>query len=249
MNTRPYIVKFAPYRKNLGEIMMRQTKDGKGLSADGRYQFCISEDIKEADFWVVQGKGIRQAESCRVSPGNTILLTTEPRSVLVYPQSYIRQFGMVHSCQEQMKHPNRVLGPAVLPWFVGFTEAEDGTCSYSQDYNSLMQSSLPPKAKLISVITSDKAFTQGHIDRIRFVEKLKKHYGDQIDVFGRGYRTFGDKWEVLAPYKYHIAIENSSQPYYWTEKLSDCFLTQTFPVYYGCTDLSAYFPEKSYQFI
>ena len=104
----------------------------------------------------------------------------------------------------------------------------------------------PEKKKLISVITSNKAFTQGHIDRIRFVSKLKEHFGDQIDVFGRGYNTFGDKWDVLADYKYHIVIENSSQTYYWTEKLSDCFLAETYPFYYGCTNIADYFPSDAY---
>ncbi|GAB6011760.1 glycosyltransferase family 10 domain-containing protein [Viscerimonas tarda] len=247
MAKEPYKVKFTPYRKNLGEIMLRQTPGGKGFSSDGRYRFYTGEEIDEPDFWVIHGKGLRQAESCKVAPQNTLMLTTEPRSVLNYPQKYVRQFGLVCSCQQQLKHPNVVLAPPVLPWFVGFSEAADGTCSYSLDYDNLHQSPAPQKTKLISVITSNKAFTQGHLDRIRFVEKLKMHYGDKIDVFGRGYRNFDDKWDVLAPYKYHIAIENSSQPYYWTEKISDCFLAETFPFYYGCTNLSDYFPAEACQ--
>lgn len=242
-----YTVKFTPYRKNLGEIMLRQTIGGKGISADGKYRFYINEEIENPDFWVVQGKGLRQNESCYVAPENTILLTTEPRSVLVYPHPYIRQFGTVCSCQEQTKHPNLILGPAILPWFIGFTEDAEGKCTCNLDYDQLKAASAPKKTKLISVITSNKAFTQGHLDRIRFVEKLKAHYGDQLDVFGRGYRDFDDKWDVLAPYKYHIVIENSSQRYYWTEKISDCFLAETFPFYYGCSNLSDYFPASSFQ--
>lgn len=247
--TEPYKVKFTPYRKSLGEIMLRQTEGGKGFSSDGRYRFYINKEIDNPDFWVVQGKGIRHAESSFVAPQNTILLTTEPRSVLVYPQSYIKQFGMVCSCQEKTKHSNLVLGPAILPWFVGYTENLDKSCSYTLDYDTLIQSPPPHKTKLISVITSNKAFTQGHLDRISFVEKLKDRYGDKIDVFGRGYNSFADKWDVLAPYKYHISIENSSQPYYWTEKISDCFLAECFPFYYGCTNLNDYFPERSFESI
>jgi hypothetical protein len=243
----PYKVKFTPYRKKLGEIMLRQTKGRKGLSSDGRYRFYINEEINNPDFWVVQGKGIRQAESCFVAPQNTILLTTEPRSVLVYPQPYIKQFGLVCSCQEKTKHPNLVLGPAILPWFVGYTENTDKSCLYTLDYDALIQSPPPAKTKHISVITSNKAFTQGHLDRIKFVEKLKSYYGDKIDVFGRGYNDFADKWDVLAPYKYHISIENSSQRYYWTEKIADCFLAESFPFYYGCTNLDEYFPQDSFQ--
>ena len=75
---------------------------------------------------------------------------------------------------------------------------------------------------------------------------MKAHYGDQLDVFGRGFRSFDDKWDVLRPYKYHIVIENTSQRYYWTEKISDCYLAETFPFYYGCTNLDDFFPGESF---
>lgn len=242
-----YKVKFTPYRKSLGEIMFRQTKDGKGISSDGRYQFYIDKKIDAPDFWVVQGKGVRASESCIVAPENTLLLTTEPKSVLVYPKPYIKQFGTVCSCQEETKHKNLILGPAILPWFVGFKKSKDNHFTYSLTYDDLMNNPTPAKTKLISVITSNKAFTKGHLDRIEFVEKLKAHYGERLDVFGRGYNEFDDKWDVLAPYKYHISLENSSQDYYWTEKISDCYLTETFPIYYGCTNLFDYFNKEAFE--
>lgn len=242
-----YKVKFTPYRKKLGKIMLRQTKGGKGISSDGRYQFFINENIDDPDFWIVQGKGVRASESCMVAPENTLVLTTEPKSVLVYPQRYIKQFGAICSSQEQTKHKNLILGPAILPWFVGYKKTKDKEYIYSLTYDELMNSETPTKTKLISVITSNKASSQGHLDRIEFVEKLKARYGNRIDVFGRGYRDFDDKWDVLAPYKYHISLENSSHKYYWTEKISDCFLAETYPIYYGCTNLSEYFPEGAFQ--
>lgn len=247
-NSKPfYTIKFIPYRKNLGDIMCRQSKDNKCFSHDGRYKFYINEDIKNPDFVVVQSKGLRHKSIYTVSPQNTILLTTEPESILTYPHKYYQQFGVVCSCQKKIKHSNLVLAPPILPWFVGYTETKEGKCSYTLDYNILKQKETTRKTKLISVITSNKAFTKGHLDRIKFVEKLKDRFGNQIDIFGRGYNTFDDKWDVLAPYKYHIVIENSSQEYYWTEKLSDCFLAETFPIYYGCTNLDLYFSNKSYK--
>ena len=240
-------IKFTPYRKSLGTIYERQTKDKSLISLDNRYKFLLDDNVEEADFWIVQGKGVRRPTTCYVAPQNTIMLTTEPRSVLVYPQKYLQQFGMVCTCQEQTRHPNIHFGPAILPWFVGFQEYDNGTCDYSLDYDMLHKpSTSKDKTKLISVITSNKAFTRGHLNRIKFVEKLKEHYGDQIDIFGRGFHDFQDKWDVLRPYKYHIAIENSSQRYYWTEKISDCYLAETFPFYYGCTNLSDYFPKTSF---
>lgn len=242
-----YKVKLTPYRQAEGTIFHRQTKDHRLVSLDGRYRFYVDEPCPDPDFWVVQGKGVRQGETCNVAPENTILLTTEPRSVLIYPQNYINQFGTVCTCQEKTKHSNVVLAPAILPWFIGYEmDRDDNVLSCSLDYDKLKTMPAPPKQKLISVITSNKAFTQGHIDRLHFVEKLKAHYGDQLDVFGRGFNDFGDKWDVLSQYKYHIVIENSSQTYYWTEKMSDCLIAETFPFYYGCTNMADYIPQDAY---
>ena len=46
----------------------------------------------------------------------------------------------------------------------------------------------------------------------------------------------------LAPYRYHIALENSSDKDYWTEKISDPILTLTYPIYHGCENLEDYLP-------
>lgn len=109
-----YKVKLTPYRPGLAKIMHRQTRNDSLTSLDGRYKFYIDEDIEDPDFWVVQGKGLRQEKSCKVAPENTIMLTTEPRSILVYPKKYLNQFGMVCTCQEKTKHPNIHFGPAIL---------------------------------------------------------------------------------------------------------------------------------------
>ncbi len=44
---------------------------------------------------------------------------------------------------------------------------------------------------------------------------------------------------------YSIAIESSSEPNYFTEKLIDCLITKTIPVYWGCPNVSEYF-DTSY---
>ena len=242
-----YKVKLTPYRKAEGSILRRQTKEHLLVSLDGRYRFYIDEECPDPDFWVVQGKGVRHGETCTVAPENTILLTTEPRSVLIYPQKYIDQFGIVCTCQEKTKHKNVHLSPAILPWFIGYKmDRDENITECSLDYDKLKDMPTPIKDKLISVITSNKAFTQGHIDRLHFVKKLKEHYGDKLDIFGRGFNDFDDKWDVLSRYKYHIVIENSSQKYYWTEKMSDCLLAETFPFYYGCTNMSDYISKDAY---
>ena len=245
-----YKVKLTPYRSELGKIYHRQTSGHSLMSRDGRYRFYIDEKVDDPDFWVVHGKGIREKETCMVARANTIFLATEPKSVLIYPKNYLRQFGHICTCQENTvaeKGQQVHLVPPVLPWFIGYKEDKDEVATYSIDYDEFKSMPQPTKTKLISVISSNKAFTQGHINRLRFVKKLKEHYGDQLDVYGRGFCDFDDKWDVLSQYKYHIVIENSSQSYYWTEKMSDCLLAETFPFYYGCTNMADYVPREAFE--
>jgi hypothetical protein len=40
---------------------------------------------------------------------------------------------------------------------------------------------------------------------------------------------------------FHVAIENVSHDDYFTEKIIDCFLTRTIPVYWGCPNIGTFF--------
>jgi hypothetical protein len=60
-------------------------------------------------------------------------------------------------------------------------------------------------------------------------------------LFGRGLNEIEDKWDALANYRYHVAIENSTVNHYWTEKLSDAFLAGCHPIYHGCPNITDYF--------
>ena len=51
----------------------------------------------------------------------------------------------------------------------------------------------------------------------------------------------GAEKDPLFDTQYHICIENQPIGNYFTEKLIDCFLTETIPVYWGCTNIGDYF--------
>lgn len=217
----------------------------------GYYHFHINEDIPEADFWVVYSKGRRITETCKCSPENTIFVTGEPETVYHYSSGFVKQFARVLSVQSKLRHPNKRMVQPAQPWHIGKIsprnidgEETGASVMYTQDYDSL-SSSTPKKEKKISIITSNKCFTKGHKDRVKFALALKDHYGDDIDLFGHGFNDFEDKWDVIAPYRYHVCIENSAFPHYWTEKLSDSFLGNAYPFYYGAPNVLDYFPEES----
>ena len=87
--------------------------------------------------------------------------------------------------------------------------------------------------------------------RLRLVKKILDSNLD-IDIYGRGLKElFGShkkikgevkhKIDALKDYQFSIAIENSKEDGYFTEKLADCILTNTTPIYMGCPNIQDYF--------
>ena len=160
--------------KESGRWILSQTKGGKGISSCGKYQFFVNEKVENPDFVIIRGKSSKKPLTFNVAPENVILTTSEPYSVLAYPRDYCRQFGLVCSCQEGLKHRNVRFTQAIIFWFAGVRFDAKGRPSPIKDYDYLKAAPTPEKTKLISVVSSTKAFTKGHVDRIRFVERLKE---------------------------------------------------------------------------
>lgn len=190
------------------------------------FQFHYWENIPECDYWVVFD-ALPAPENVICPVSNTILITAEPPFITSYNPKFLSQFAMVISCQK-LDHPN-VLQPAGLLWMV------------DKDYDTLKNIGEPKKDRLLSIVTSNK---WGH--RLDLVYKLKDYFGNDIDLFGRGIHEITDKWEGISRYKYHVVLENSAYPHYWTEKLSDAFLGFAYPFYYGDPNLTDYFPVDSF---
>lgn len=229
------------------ERLQRQLPGKLGIWKN--FQFFINEPIEEADFWVVCFQKLSgKTETCRVAPENTMFITWEPDSVYHFSRGFLNQFGKVVSCQEHLKHRNLVKDQPGLAWQMGMWRHPDGRAVITQDYDTFSKSN-PKKNKLISVIASNKAFTKGHRERLEFVKKIKEHFGNQLDLYGWGFNDFANKWDAIADYKYHIVLENCSIPYYWSEKLADAFLGNSFPFYYGCTNIEKYFSQDAYRMI
>jgi hypothetical protein len=93
------------------------------------------------------------------------------------------------------------------------------------------------KTKMLSIVASEKSYLPGHIMRHQIIER---HPG-KIDLFGRRYNPIENKIESLRDYQYQIVIENDSIKGYFTEKLIDCFMTGTIPIYWGDPTISQIF--------
>jgi GT2 family glycosyltransferase len=115
--------------------------------------------------------------------------------------------------------------------------------SVRKSYDELQATTVADKPRRLSWITSNLALLKGHRYRLSFLEKLKKEV--EFDLFGRGFRPLDDKWDGLAPYRYSVAFENTRANYYFTEKLMDCFVAETMPIYYGSPMITKFFPPEA----
>lgn len=115
--------------------------------------------------------------------------------------------------------------------------------SVRKTYDQLLVSEMVDKPLQLSWTTSNIALLKGHRYRLAFLERLRKEL--DFDLFGRGFRLIRDKWDALAPYRYSIAFENTRADYYFTEKLMDCFVAETMPIYYGSPAITRFFPADS----
>lgn len=216
----------------------RQTPNCSGIWRN--CQFFINEAVEECDYWVVY-EGLTENEETICPKENTILITGEPPSIKRYKQGFVNQFATIITCHRDIKHKNPIFQQQGLPWHIGIRQGENGIVASTLNYDDLIPNNDIPTNKEISVICSNKDATEGYQTRNAFIKELKQKFQSRIDIFGRGYQEIEDKWDGLARYKYHIALENCAIDDYWTEKLSDAYLAGCYPIYYGCSNIEDYF--------
>ncbi len=100
-----------------------------------------------------------------------------------------------------------------------------------------------PKIRNMSLIASAKKSTQGHRLRHEIAEWCRAG-GRDVDLLGRAYRAIDAKEDGLLDYRYSIVIENARETGYFTEKLIDCLLCRTVPIYWGAPDIERYFEPQ-----
>ena len=49
--------------------------------------------------------------------------------------------------------------------------------------------------------------------------------------------------------QFHLCIENAKRRNWFTEKLIDCLITKTVPVYWGCPNVGDWFDERGFIFV
>jgi len=189
--------------------------------------------VPECDYLIVINKPIENI-SIKCRKGGACLIIQEPP----YPSNnhyikYFRYFDRIYS-QFNIQNSKSFSSQTCLPWHI------------DKNYNELLELSYSDLKKKdnLSWITSNRSSNPGHLKRLKFLDELNNN-NLSFDLYGRGFNEIDDKWNGLEKYKYTLAIENYSGNDYWTEKIADAYLSYCMPIYYGCENITDYFPEKS----
>jgi hypothetical protein len=109
---------------------------------------------------------------------------------------------------------------------------------------------------VISLIISKKLQAPGHSYRHKLATFILTN-NLPVDIWGNGTAQLSTKFpnkknikgpfkdkEPYEPYSLSICIENHRHPHYFSEKISNCFVCNTTPIYLGCTQIETYFPNQ-----
>ena len=151
---------------------------------------------------------------------------------------YASQYDYIFSFDEEVldKYENAILHLQGYPWIKSDREYSPKTCS-------------------VSTVVGNKLWTEGHRmrqklwfkqPRIKNIERkfFLGAYGGPENFLDNPILKNGEKHEMFFS-KFHIAIENCSIKNYFSEKILDCFISRTIPIYCGCINIEEYFNVDS----
>ena len=151
-----------------------------------------------------------------------------------------RDFDKVITYSEKLLNTldNAILFPACASvWYT--KEIYNGI----KDPTELDENLYKKKTKDISMICSAKKRTPMQLIRHRIANDALMT--GKVDMYGgfKDGKMFPYKSTTLTDYRFQIVVENDLTPYYFTEKIMDCFMSMTIPVYLGASKIGQFFNE------
>lgn len=217
--------------------------------ADGLcHDYIHTTEPATADIHVIYG--LRSALEIPNSRSRVIFVGSEPPEIREYNLSILSRYRDVLAPAfiylRGLSNYSRI--SAIAPWWIG-THAGgrehygEGTVHITLSREDIVFHD-PPSRDSLSIIVSAKERTPLQQQRLRLVDYLDKRIGN-LEVWGEGRQYARDKSDVLRESRYHLAIENSQHPGYWTEKLSDPVLMSNFVFYQGDPSVKESFDNGS----
>lgn len=198
----------------------------------GRCWGCMQENLPKTIQYVTNGSGILDIfrNECITTDfkysctNNKILWIREARSIDSSPYKYVK---------DNYKYLFNEVGITnIYTWDEELLDVDDRVKWTFGTGSTILENDMKlyEKENNISMLASNKQKTDLQKIRLQLAKKLV----NEIDVFGSSVgRHLPSKLESLKSYRFCITIENEISGMAISEKIIDCFLTGTVPVYLG----------------
>lgn len=135
-----------------------------------------------------------------------------------------------------------------LPFFDSF---------HKNDWDLLQQPKIA-KSELLSSVTSELNYLEGHKARRQLIAFLDQRIAEGFDLWGKKYTNdflvnlksyrgeLKNKYDALWKYQYHFACENSFIQNYFTEKIVDPIIAECLCFYDGCENIEDFIDERAF---
>jgi hypothetical protein len=172
--------------------------------------YVNTSDLLEFDSWFVIENLYSDSETSLVPKNNVFFLTAETLWkenwwLKASKKKYLDQFSKIFTHYDT--YHNEIKCPPFVPWMINANHGDSIFGKHERDLNYFISQNHLEKTKNLSIICSDKTFTEDHKQRFNFATKIKEHFQEDVDWFGNGVNAIEEKWEGISQYKYHIALE------------------------------------------
>lgn len=175
-----------------------------------------------------------------------IIVISEPPGIMRYRPGFLAQFGIAISPFELPGFSGRfVRSHPAIPWFYGCTFGKGRKPAWRYSFEELLNLPPPSKINAVSAVLSKKRITPLHAARLDCAEAIARAFPENVRIFGSGFDPVDDKADAIDPYRFHLALENTRHPDYWSEKIADAWLGWAMPIYGGCPNITSYFPQNA----
>ena len=205
--------------------------------------------IEEADYFAVIDR-IPARYADRVSSKKCVFLGAHPESLGGYQDMDSFDALAKFDCKNTL---------GFLEWWI----------NYDYDYLSNLQPFA--KTKVLGTIVSNSSSDSSHKVRREFLSRFCSSHPNVLDIYGRivpfgslvshykgvcgqkpATHANGDYWSGKEPvyeqYKYMIEFDNVGK-YYFSERILDCLLLWSMPIYWGGQSMHLFIPENSFRYL
>ncbi|MFA6156736.1 glycosyltransferase family 10 domain-containing protein [Mesorhizobium sp.] len=226
-------------------------------SSDPLILFYTTFFGKPVDIESIQGEGRWTTDKRRLSEAAAVVFHMPDFQEFGDARKYPGQYWVAWSMESRQNHP-RAASPEVMRHF-DMTMTHEARSDVWAPYlpkacawRDMVARPIAAKTEQAPVALFQSA-PFNHSGRVDFTAELSRHI--KIDSYGRHFhnRAIGGpdlgrktKIETIARHRFCLALENSIEPDYVTEKIYDAFEAGTVPVYLGAPNVSDFVPANSY---